>query len=145
MISDQPKSGHRCGRRRTVYRATSAIVGAGGCYVLYHERLWAAIWPGASWYWDGFWSILTGLVVGGRTGEWLASRIPRFHRSDGPGIFGVNCGVAIMAAVWLNLPIESAAILGAACRVLLGAYVGALFAELMNAEPYGPHPTADKR
>jgi hypothetical protein len=144
MISGQPRSGHRCGRRRTVCLAASAIMGAGGCYLLYHEWLWAALWPGTSWYWDGFWSILIGLVLGGRTGEWLARRIPRFHRSDGPGIFGVNCGLGIMAAVWLNLPIESAAILGAACRVILGAYVGALFAELMTAELYGRHPTVEK-
>ena len=131
MTSDQPRSGHWGGRRRAVLSAAGAIVGAVGCYGLYHQRLWAVLWPGASWYWDGFWSILMGLLAGGSTGEWLARRIPRFQRSDGPGIFGADFGVGIMAAVWLSLPIGSAAIVGTVCRVLLGAYLGSFFVELI--------------
>jgi hypothetical protein len=114
-------------------------MGAVGFYFLYHQRLWEVLWPGASWYWDGFWSIVAGLLIGGNAGEGVARRSTRFRGSDGPSILGVICGVGIMAAVWLYLPVASASVVGAVSRVAFGAYVGSFFAELITSDPYGSH------
>ena len=143
---EPPKPRPGWSRQKLAVCAAFSALGAVGYYFLFHRQLWDVLWPGSAhyqWYWDGFFSVLAGLTVGGNTGAWLAGRVPRIRRSDGPDILWTNCGVGIMAAVWLCLPAESAAIVGAVCRTILGGYVGCLFvvimADLMSDEPYMRH------
>ena len=62
---------------------------------------WIGARPAQSWWWDGFYLILAGSVIGTSIGLALMVKYPSLERSDGPFIFGNLFGVLLAACFWL--------------------------------------------
>ncbi len=119
-------------RRRKTLKSIGAVAGA----LIYYLAFDVWFWPIWTWYVNGLCWTLLGHLAGVYAGQWLAERVPRFRRSDGPFLIGSLCGVLVTAAAWWDVPVGLTAIIGSLGRASLGAYLGFMMVELSTYERY---------
>jgi hypothetical protein len=112
--------------RRFAVRATIlSLAGAGFCLFVCYDLCW---------WWDGFFLILLGMVVGQFVGIAVLARVSHWRHSDAPAVIGGAVGISAMVSVWLYLPEEAVRVLGHVARLLTGCFLGLLFADITR--PY---------
>jgi len=96
-------------------------------------------------WWNGFFMIMLGMMLGQAAGLSLMAWIPRWQDSDGPFILGGAAGVLVMVAFWLCLPEKVVIIFGHIARALLGGALGlTLGLATMSSKPYTPQDGKDR-
>ncbi len=116
--------------RKAVLTLTVAVLTGLGYFFMFRSL---------SPHWDLFWMVVVGVGVSAHAGVWLAERIPRGRRSDGPGLLLLYLAVATMAAAWWFSTPETISLLGSLCRFVAGANTGAFAVEVLTMEPYRKH------
>jgi len=84
------------------------------------------VFGGLGWWWDGFFLLLLGLVLGQSIGFTVMAYVPRWKDSEGPLVLCTAPCVLLLVILWLSLPADAVRILGQVAMILVGGACGLL-------------------